>query len=473
MALLGDKQARPLRKYMLEQNLIKTMEAFPQKDNPLNRVFLEAKLPTCIYVTNKFFPDTFTVRVHPGKDILETSPQIEISNNDIKVFDAENLSIPSCPGVTNEDFKLAVKLNNVVGGAKLGLWAPSQQGEVNLTSHKQYLSSKSIGPVVLRGAHIGRYEFQEQPKQGEPAYLNVEPFLKEHGSDTKAHDYNNIRIGYQRGSAIDNWRRIISTVIEPGNFCTDTINYILNPTGFDLLFILAILNSHLLEWRFKLTSTNNHVNAYEIDSLPIPRIAFVTPEKEREKLVAHAKKLYQEDFEAFPDVLMFVEERLTKKHKPNSRFVTIHNADPINKDWQIPEDALWEQSDVVHDILAFLAKQMIEMNKEKQTEIKGFLEWLERQCKTKIDELKNKTRIKNYHKHSFEELLDVLKDNVRSLQVNMNREFEERIKSEFEKSIAKLNPLKERIEKTDWLIDQIVYRLYGLTEDEINVVENK
>jgi hypothetical protein len=28
---------------------------------------------------------------------------------------------------------------------------------------------------------------------------------------------------------------------------------------------------------------------------------------------------------------------------------------------------------VVHDLLAFLAERMLEMNKQKQTEIKGFL----------------------------------------------------------------------------------------------------
>jgi hypothetical protein len=34
-----------------------------------------------------------------------------------------------------------------------------------------------------------------------------------------------------------------------------------------------------------------------------------------------------------------------------------------------------------------------------------------------------------------------------------------------------LRPLYEHIRETDELIDQIVYRLYGLTEDEIAVVE--
>jgi hypothetical protein len=32
-------------------------------------------------------------------------------------------------------------------------------------------------------------------------------------------------------------------------------------------------------------------------------------------------------------------------------------------------------------------------------------------------------------------------------------------------------PLKERLAKTDALIDAVVYRLYGLTEEEIEVVE--
>jgi hypothetical protein len=31
--------------------------------------------------------------------------------------------------------------------------------------------------------------------------------------------------------------------------------------------------------------------------------------------------------------------------------------------------------------------------------------------------------------------------------------------------------LKEKLCKNDWFIDQIVYRLYGLTEEEMKIVE--
>jgi len=34
-----------------------------------------------------------------------------------------------------------------------------------------------------------------------------------------------------------------------------------------------------------------------------------------------------------------------------------------------------------------------------------------------------------------------------------------------------LEPLKARIKATDELVDEIVYRLYGLTEEEIKVVK--
>jgi len=114
-----------------------------------------------------------------------------------------------------------------------------------------------------------------------------------HGKDTKAYDHKYIRIGYQRGSAIDNWRRIIATIVEKDNFCSATINYAVNPKKYDLFAILALLNSLLWEWRFRLTSTNNHVNSYEIDSMTLPHISFTTPEKDRKERVRKSIELYE------------------------------------------------------------------------------------------------------------------------------------------------------------------------------------
>jgi Alw26I/Eco31I/Esp3I family type II restriction m6 adenine DNA methyltransferase len=293
MALLGDKQAKPLREFMLKKNYLQKIEAFPQKDDPTDRVFPEAKLSTCVYILRKEKPSLFFIRIHPGKDILEVSISLSIKPSQIEEFDKENLSIPSYPNMTAEDFHLALKMKRVSNGVMLKHFAPSQQGEVNLTEHSEFLTDKDKGQIILRGAHINRYEFQEEPKQGTPMYLDVKRFLDAHGKNTKAYDFKYSRIGYQRGSAIDNWRRITATIIEKDNFCSDTINYIVKPKEYNLFAILALLNSSLWEWRFRLTSTNNHVNAYEIDSMPMLPMSFTTPKQERIGRVDEAIELYK------------------------------------------------------------------------------------------------------------------------------------------------------------------------------------
>jgi hypothetical protein len=117
---------------------------------------------------------------------------------------------------------------------------------------------------------------------------------------------------------------------------------------------------------------------------------------------------------------------------------------------------------------------MLEMNKEKQQEIKGFLRWLEGEVGAKIEELTPKTKLQSYYELETGELLAILKRNRRKLAIDpARREPQERLRAEFQASVGKLRPLLERIERTDRLIDAVVYRLYGLTEEEIGIVEGK
>ena len=191
----------------------------------------------------------------------------------------------------------------------------------------------------------------------------------------------------------------------------------------------------------------------------------------------------------FTELLAFIDARLEKVHTPDPELVKKHNADPLNKDWQIPEGALWEQSDVVHDLLAFLAEQMIELNKEKQAKIAEFLEWLEveldvkpdRKGNTGIEALTGKTKLRNYlgdyqkgeEALSFDELWAILRKNKTRIARNLSPSFMQEVKRAYAESLSALLPIKEKLRLTDGLIDQIVYRLYGLTEAEIRIVEEQ
>ena len=190
-----------------------------------------------------------------------------------------------------------------------------------------------------------------------------------------------------------------------------------------------------------------------MNELPIRRISFTTPSPERARLGTELQQLYADDKHA--EILAQVEACLPKDEAGN--FI-----------------AEQEKSDVVHDLLAFLAERMLEMNKQKQQEIKGFLGWLESYLGAKVEDLTPKTKLQSYYEHDYEGFLAVLKKNRKKLAIDpARREPGEALRAEFEGSVGKLAPLRERIRQTDELIDAVVYRLYGLTEEEIGIVKGK
>ena len=172
------------------------------------------------------------------------------------------------------------------------------------------------------------------------------------------------------------------------------------------------------------------------------------------------------------NLIQFIDQRLEKQYIPDPELVKKHNADPLNKDFQIKEGELVEQSDVVHDLLAFLAEKMIEYNKEKNKETKSFLGWVEREGGAKVEDLTGRTTIRKYHETTGDNLISILKKNKKKLHIDPSRRnVQDRLSTEFDKSLQKLTPLKRKIKITDRLIDQIVYKLYGLSGKEIGIVE--
>lgn len=246
-------------------------------------------------------------------------------------------------------------------------------------------------------------------------------------------------------------------------FCLDNENIFVEATAFIIpkndKYLLSLLNSKLLfEYIKSKTPVLGDVSkrgrvrfkTVYLNRVPIRRISFTTSKEKRKELLEEGGILYQTYITTkdYHPILKFIEQRLS--------------AEP-------------EQSDVVHDILAFLAEQIIKMNKEKQSEIKGFLEWLESYIGVKVDQLKRKTKIRSYFTSSWKDFLEVLKHNKSKIQRLdiARREPQDKIKAEYEISQAKLLPLLLRIESTDNLIDQIVYKLYGLTEEEIKIIEGR
>lgn len=91
--------------------------------------------------------------------------------------------------------------------------------------------------------------------------------------------------------------------------------------------------------------------------------------------------------------------------------------------------------------------------------------WLEGEVGAKVEDLKPKTKVQEYSGFSSMSYW-LSQEEQRKIAIDpARRELQERLRAEFAASADKLKPLMERIAAMDKLIDQIVYKLYGLTEE--------
>jgi len=274
MALLGDDQATGVRRLLLENTGIIAIEAFPQKDDPHNRVFPEAKLATTIFVTHaKSENGCFVVRTHSGRNMDVESPSVRATPTEIIAFDGENSPIPTC---TQRDWHIAIRIINLDRIKRLGDYCRASQGEVNETTDgkRGFISSNPTdGPPILRGSNICLYALREA-SQGEAIYLRKQKYLHGKPDSLKARHHEQRRVGWQESSPQNNFRRIIAAPIPVGQFCNHKINYIPENEGkLPLDFVLAILNSKASDWYFRLGSSNAAVSHYQIYNLPVPAIS--------------------------------------------------------------------------------------------------------------------------------------------------------------------------------------------------------
>ncbi len=272
MALLGDEQSAGVRKLLLESTELKSIESFPQKDDPSRRVFPEAKLSTAVFHFRAGSRNCkFSVTTHPGGTLDEISGRLDIESSEVLAFDPLNWAIPSC---TQEDFDLAVRMLKAGKLRRMTEIATSYQGEVNETNERKrgVFKTKDELPIALRGANLCLYAVRDA-SQGEELHMDIEQFLKGKGKESKAYDFKMQRIGFQRSSPQNNFRRIIAARIPKGSHCLDTVSYITSDsTKVDFELLLVLLNSKVLDWYFRLGSTNSKVNEYQFNALPVPTI---------------------------------------------------------------------------------------------------------------------------------------------------------------------------------------------------------
>lgn len=142
----------------------------------------------------------------------------------------------------------------------------NRRGELDLTLYKPFITTKNTGWRLVRGNMISENGVID--KNGE--FVEIDGFLSKKSVDFKTHDYNKERLICQQISNVDMQKRLKFVFCDKTDILGNSCNYIVSTRKeSDLKKLFFILNSELLNWRFKITSSNNHINNYELDELPI------------------------------------------------------------------------------------------------------------------------------------------------------------------------------------------------------------
>jgi hypothetical protein len=128
-----------------------------------------------------------------------------------------------------------------------------------------------------------------------------------------------------------------------------------------------------------------------------------------------------------------------------------------------------------HDQMVSLVEQMLDLNKQKQSEAQNFLKWLAGEIGANIEGLSGASKLQDYYNLGFSEFHALLVKNKSKLKEGYDpkrRGPKEILEAEFNDSVAKIRMLTAKAEETDRQIDALVYQLYDLTEEEIKIVES-
>jgi len=257
--ILNDLQSERLRKKILEYKL-STIFIIPEQ----NKYFPDITQSFCFFSINKGIVGQNLINL-----VSEVISKENINSKPIAV-DLELLkSVSSNLPIFSESrigwnilkkLQKAPKLNTHLGIKNL-------RGELDLTLHKSYISNTPASFKLVRGSNIKEYELKSTEDYVEEKFLNI--------ANGKGKYIKMERLAGQQISNISSKKRLKFAKVPPNYILGNSCNFIVVETNLfknaiiDIDYLLLILNSFLLDWRFKLTSSNNHVNNYALADLPI------------------------------------------------------------------------------------------------------------------------------------------------------------------------------------------------------------
>ena len=253
----SDKSAFKLRNELLVKNIISEVLFLPEK---IKAFFGVSQAFVIIFMDfNRFENEVITKTVISSKN-LNVGIGNTINNSNILSTFVNESNIVDMP---SDGYSLLKHLN-LFATIKDTKNIENKRGELDLSLFKVFIGSGE--QRLLRGKHVREYSISSDMD-----FVKYEAFMDKIKSTPKYNHVKKKRLVCQQISNMDSKKRLKFTIVPEGTILGNSLNYMLTSENEHYLYgLLAVMNSLLFDWRFRITSSNNHINNYEIDSLPVP-----------------------------------------------------------------------------------------------------------------------------------------------------------------------------------------------------------
>lgn len=263
-SLMCDMSSAYTRELLLTKTIIKQIIEFPKvAPHENSQVFKAVLQGTCISIFMKKTPNAnteFGISINNDTSTINSLDFEPANQFALKEYFSSRYEIPL---IKRGEMNIISKVKDNQKLAKM--ISDSLQGNINTIYLKDIQSNEKTDIFIAKGANVHKYYIDNDVFFGKKS-LQVKNLVKRN-SDAGA-----VLVTQNITGTTDKFR-IHAAYAECKN--TDfvflhSVNILYLPNPSFAKFALALLNSKLLDWLFRKTSTNNHCNMYELVDLPIP-----------------------------------------------------------------------------------------------------------------------------------------------------------------------------------------------------------
>jgi adenine-specific DNA-methyltransferase len=251
--LIADKNTSGIRRLFRECGSLKFLIEFPEKE----KVFESVTQATTIFLFAKSqkFPN-FSLAIGLNSANLPPTNSVELDWQSIENLFGTDLTLPMIKSRLELDLIRKIRSESKRLDAITNCW----EGEMNQTFKKKQIKSSKTDYLFVRGEHLSSYHIDLSTENSDRRWFDLREVSEPSTSP---------RLACQGVSNMGLNRRLQVAYIPKGIILGNSLNYIDLPRNYNYKVLLALLNSSLINWYFKKQSTNNNVNVYEMNALPI------------------------------------------------------------------------------------------------------------------------------------------------------------------------------------------------------------